>query len=54
MNKGNKDHGESMKNQVNDADKMREKQRKADLKKQGIVEEEVVEKKKEFNTDFMK
>ena len=39
---------------MSDAEKMREKQRIADLKKQGIYEEEVVETKKEFNMDFMK
>ena len=39
--KGSKqDHGAKLVNQMNDAEKMREKQRKADLKKQGIVEEE--------------
>ena len=38
---------------MDQAEKMREKQRKAELKKQGIVEEEP-ETKKEFNDDFLK
>ena len=38
---------------MNDAEMMREKQRKAELKKQGIVEEEAP-KKKEFNADYLK
>ena len=37
---------------ISDADKMREKQRLADLKKQGIVEE-APEVKKEYDTSFM-
>jgi len=37
---------------MNDAEKMREKQRLADLKKQGIVEE-APEVKKEYDTSFM-
>jgi len=39
---------------VNDAEKMREKQRLADLKKAGVVEEKVVvEAKKEYDTGYM-
>ena len=39
---------------MSDADKMREKQRLADLKKQGKLPEEQQEKKKEYDDSFLK
>ena len=46
------DHSNKLVKAMSDADKMREKQRKADLKKQGIVEEEA-KPKKEFDQSYL-
>ena len=45
--------GDRLLNKMNDADIMREKQRKAELKKQGIVEEDQPQ-KKEFDDSYLK
>ena len=47
-------HGDRLTQQMSDADKMREKQRLADLKKQGKLPEEAQEKKKEFDDSYLK
>ena len=48
------DHANKLVKNMSDADKMREKQRIADLKKQGIYEEEDQPKKKDYDTSYLK
>ena len=48
------EHGNREVQKMNDADKMREKQRLADLKKAGKLPEEQTTKKKEFDDSYLK
>ena len=49
---GNKEHGSRLTQAMSDAEKMREKQRLAELKKQGIVEDDS-EQKKEYDMSYL-